>query len=433
MSLCVYRSALCDTSEVVAVAYYAAVAEVCGTSNRRDGDGVLGSDRVNSAGGSGGLDLSCGAGYCGGLLRGCNWQCKEHGCDGVSGIGEGEVIVQGGCGDGFGSQGGDGLHGVHGSSGVDGGLVGITPLVVSGGVEQVDSRKLARREKNKRRRKNRKERKDGDSGSCFMSEWCGSSSDQSRGIDGVKDGCGESESVVSGSDCVKDKCCGGTKSDAVPVQRHGVGLVSSGLGDVGLKKGFFSDLSTEQRVELQASRAALLVKQNKLAAERADRELEVLKATDIDVEKKRQATKLRAAIERNMVSIEQTHAKLVATDNVRRDELDHDVHTVVTDGMPSLSSGSISPNSSASMAEFRAMQKENLDLKDKYGKMVVALEKIGLTERSLPFVGKDLWSVDSNGAFVEKNESLFDEVFPDGFAIDPEVYYVDGKPKKRVF
>jgi len=219
---------------------------------------------------------------------------------------------------------------------------------------------------------------------------------------------------------VKSQLCG----------QHGVEV---GSGSSVLKQGFVGSLDEEQRKSLLSSRATMMEMQNRLAQEKAGRELEVLKAVDLELEKRKNIARVRAATERSMVSIEKAHAVLVATDNVPRDQLDHDVHTVLTDGVPGLSSGSISPNSSASMAEYRAMQKENLDLKDKYDKLLAALEKIGLTERVLPYVGKDLWSVDSNGAFVEKSESLFDEVYPDGFAIDPDIYYVDGKPKKRVF
>jgi len=198
-------------------------------------------------------------------------------------------------------------------------------------------------------------------------------------------------------------------------------------------QGFIGSLEEGQRKRLLSSRATMMEMQNRLAQEKAERDLEVLKAVDLELEKRKNIAKVRATTERSMVSIEKTHAILAATDNVPRDQVDHDVHTVLTDGVPGLCSGSISPNSSASMAEYRAMQKENLDLKDKNDKLLAALEKIGLTERVLPYVGKDLWSVDSDGAFVEKSESLFDEVYPDGFAIDPEIYFVDGKPKKRVF
>jgi len=222
-------------------------------------------------------------------------------------------------------------------------------------------------------------------------------------------------------------------SSPAPVWRRGAVPVSTGSGDLGSKKGFFSDLSTEQRVELQASRAALLVKQNKLAAARAERELEVLEATDIEAEKRRQSTKLRAAIERNMVSIERTHAKLVATDNVGRDELDHDVHTVVTDSVPSLSSGSISPNSSASMAEYRAVQKQLLDNEKKLSdkeveneKLYAVLKKIGIEPGVMDYLDKDMWTINSQGTLDDEAKVALEVLAPEGYVIPGQAYVSKG-------
>jgi len=433
MSLCVYRSALCDTSEVVAVAYYAAVAEVYGTGGRGDSDGALGSDRSYSAGGSGGVDLSCGVGCRGGLLRGCDWQCAEYEREAVDGAGEGKVVVQGDCSDGSGGQAGDVSCGVYGSSGVGIGSDGGSVLTAGGDGVQVDPKKLARREKNKRRRSNRKERKDSGYGGPFATKWCSGVSGQSSRIDCTKDERSGTESSTSGTGREKGEHCGGIESSSVPVWRRGAASILSGSGGVGLKKGFFSDLSTEQRVELQASRAALLVKQNQLAAERADRELEVLRATDIEVEKRRQSTKLRAAIERNMVSIEKTHATLKATDNVGRDELDHDVHTVVTDGVPSLSSGSISPNSSASMAEYRAVQKQLLDEQKKLSdkeveteKLYAVLKKIGIEPGVVDYLDKDMWTINSQGTLDDDAKVALEVLAPEGYVIPGQAYVSKG-------
>jgi len=283
---------------------------------------------------------------------------------------------------------------------------GVGP-VLSGSSDSVGgdacSRKAERREKNKRRKANRRARvRSGDVGL------------------GVETG------PVLGTGCVKGEHCGGIESSPVPVWRRGAVSVSTGSGDVGLKKGFFSDLSVEQRVELQKSRAALLVKQNQLAAERADRELEVLRATDIEVEKKRQATKLRAAIERNMVSIEKTHATLKATDNVGRDELDHDVHTVVTDSVPSLSSGSISPNSSASMAEFRAVQKQLLDKEAEIEKVYAVLKRIGIEPGVVEYLDKDRWTINSQGTLDDDAKVALEVLAPEGYVIPGQAYMSKG-------
>jgi len=303
------------------------------------------------------------------------------------------------------------------ASGVDDCVVGTVPVVgvvsgqVSGGPSclggdmQVDAKKLARREKNKRRRSNRRERKNSEPNGCPVPEWRRGASVQSP----VFPACGSSE------------------------VKKGLPSGQSPVFPVGVKRGFFSDLSEEQRVELQASRAALLVKQNKLAAQRADRELEVLMATDIEAEKRRQSTKLRAAIERNMVSIEKTHATLIATDNVKRDELDHDVHTVVTDGVPSLSSGSISPNSSASMAEYRAMQKQLLDEQKKLSdvearneKLSAALKKLGIEESIVGYLDKDLWTINSEGTLDDDAKAALDVLAPEGYVIPGQAYMSKG-------
>jgi len=243
--------------------------------------------------------------------------------------------------------------------------------------------KLARREKNKRRRNNRRERKNSEPNGCPVPEWRRGASVQS------------------------------------PVLPSG--------------RGFVGSLTEERRASLLASRALMMEKQNRLAAERADRELEVLKATDIEVEKRRQATKLRAAIERNMVSIEKTHATLKATDNVGRDELDHDVHTVVTDGVPSLSSGSISPNSSASMAEYRAVQKQLLDEQKKLSdkeveneKLYAVLKKIGIEPGVVDYLDKDMWTINSQGTLDDDAKVALEVLAPEGYVIPGQAYVSKG-------
>jgi len=125
----------------------------------------------------------------------------------------------------------------------------------------------------------------------------------------------------------------------------------------------FDCLGAMEGLALKKSRAAALQARNeleveraKLQVERAKRELQVLKDVDVSGETKRYATRVRADIERSMVSIEKTHALLRRTDNLPGESCGF-AETVV-------SGGSISPNSSISEAEVRQVQKDNADLNE---------------------------------------------------------------------
>lgn len=90
--------------------------------------------------------------------------------------------------------------------------------------------------------------------------------------------------------------------------------------------------------------------QNELEAEKARQELKITRMRDIDQEWKRRERATQRSIESSKVAIERAHNSLSRCE------------TVVTNA-PTLSSGSVSPNSSVSNAEIMAMKKENEDLK----------------------------------------------------------------------
>jgi len=162
--------------------------------------------------------------------------------------------------------------------------------------------------------------------------------------------------------------------------------------------------------------------ENELAAERARRQLEVLKANDVDQEVKRYRTKVSAATEKNMVSIERTHAMLSATGNVPG--AFHGSAETVVSGEPGLTDGSISPNSSASMAEFRACQKnlldaqsENADLKRK---MQLMSERFGFPMQHADYIDKRTWTDN------EENDLILGDMYPDGYGMNT-MFMPEGK------
>jgi len=221
-------------------------------------------------------------------------------------------------------------------------------------------------------------------------------------------------------------------SEKVPEWRRsaspvvGVGVISCGdsivAGDVGSSvvekgpvvsgHGFVASLDEIQRKSLLSSRAKMMEVQNKLAQEKAERDLEVLKAVDLELEKRKNIARIRAATERSMVSIEKAHALLVSTDNVPRDQVDHDVHTVLTGGVPELSSGSISPNSSASMAEFRELHKKSLDLEKRNSELIEMLSKVGISAEHFDKYDKRTWTD------TPENQAILDEMYPGDFVMD---------------
>jgi len=162
--------------------------------------------------------------------------------------------------------------------------------------------------------------------------------------------------------------------------------------------------------------------ENELAAERARRQLEVLKANDIDQEVKRYRTKVSAATEKNMVSIEKTHAMLQATGNVPG--AFHGSAETVISGEPGLTDGSISPNSSASMAEFRACQKNLLDsqseIADLKRKMQLMSERFGFPMQHADYIDKRTWTDN------EENDLILGDMYPDGYGMNT-MFMPEGK------
>jgi len=162
--------------------------------------------------------------------------------------------------------------------------------------------------------------------------------------------------------------------------------------------------------------------ENELATERARRQLEVLKANDVEQEVKRYRTKVSAATEKNMVSIEKTHAMLSATGNIPG--VFHGSAETVVSGEPGLTDGSISPNSSASMAEFRACQKslldsqsENADLKRK---MQLMSERFGFPMQHADYIDKRTWTDN------EENDLILGDMYPDGYGMNT-MFMPEGK------
>jgi len=184
--------------------------------------------------------------------------------------------------------------------------------------------------------------------------------------------------------------------------------------------GFFSELSVGDRVALKNSRAERYRKENELAMVKLAREIEVLKANDVGEEVKRYRTKVSAAIERNMVSMEKTHAMLKATGNVPAIGGGGFAETVVSgNDCPSLSKsaespkdGSISPDSSVSQAEIRMMQKENLDNKATIEKLRSYVRKMGASPDHFEKYSKRTWTDNS------ENHEILDDMYPDGIAMD---------------
>jgi len=162
--------------------------------------------------------------------------------------------------------------------------------------------------------------------------------------------------------------------------------------------------------------------ENELATEKARRQLEVLRANSVEQEVKKYRTKINADTERNMVSIEKTHALLSSTGNIPG-VFCGTVETVVS-GEPGLVSGSISPNSSASMAEFRACQKSLLDsqseIADLKRKMQLMSERFGFPMQHADYIDKRTWTDN------EENDLILGDMYPDGYGMNT-MFMPEGK------
>jgi len=117
----------------------------------------------------------------------------------------------------------------------------------------------------------------------------------------------------------------------------------------------------KEKSELQVSLEEKWRAQNELEVVRAKRQLEVLKAKDVEQEKRMQHSRMVKATESNLVAVERAHSSLKQTGNVPG-FVPGTAETIVS-GVPTLSTGSISPNSSVSEAEVRKLIKDFEDVK----------------------------------------------------------------------
>jgi len=157
---------------------------------------------------------------------------------------------------------------------------------------------------------------------------------------------------------------------------------------------------TAESMELRKSLEAKWKAENELAMLKAQRQVQVLKANDVDGEIRRYRTNVVKQTERNMVQIEKVHGQLRSSGNVS-DDMESRVQTVLDP--PSLTSASISPDSSASQAEFRAAQKKILDLEAERARMLEQLKKLDITEDQLEMLDKETFTNDTvNNEYVER-------------------------------
>jgi len=144
----------------------------------------------------------------------------------------------------------------------------------------------------------------------------------------------------------------------------------------------FSASSSPLATPVRSSLEAKWIAENELGAARAKQQLELLCARDVSALKKKESVALRRQTERAMVDIEKAHMSLKATGNVPGFVPGFVEGTVVGSEppvlAPSLSTGSISPDSSASQSEFRAAQLRILDLEAENARLKreVGLERV---------------------------------------------------------
>jgi len=188
-------------------------------------------------------------------------------------------------------------------------------------------------------------------------------------------------------------------------------------------RGAFAECSPGVRRQLAESRAKALQKKNELEVLKCQREIEVVGGLDVVDEQKKRRTAVVAATEGNMVRIEKVHAKLRATGNSTED-MDSRVQSVLSDGGRTVSSGdlgatpilsvgssSISPDSSASMQDFRACQKKNLDQEKEIKDLKLAFEKLGIPLNVALNFDKETFTDNTEG------NQLFEELDNGGGAI----------------
>jgi len=187
-------------------------------------------------------------------------------------------------------------------------------------------------------------------------------------------------------------------------------VLSSGVSDSSSYRGAFSTCTEEVRRRLASTRAERLIEENKLvaavSAQKLKQQTEVLamqaaevklrtakalqrhalvEAQDVEKMKKMHETRVLRQTETNKVAVEKAFASLAGSGNVP---------SLVGGHAVTVRSGSISPNSSASEAEVRKVQKDLADMTEcmdrlrvclaqgdfEKAKAVVAGEKVGLGE-----------------------------------------------------
>lgn len=205
----------------------------------------------------------------------------------------------------------------------------------------------------------------------------------------------------------------GVAATVVPHARYVAGVVNA--GDDG-------DLAASVRRKWMAK--------NELEAVKAEREAAVLRANDVDAEAKRYRTKVLASTEANMVRIEKVHGQLRASGNVTDDD-ESRVKTVLSGS--SATHESISPDSSASQAEVRQMQKDLIDAKAREDALAGYLKGMGVDIDLVPYYQKANWTVDSNGEFGDKYEEVLNRLYPGGFVDgNDSIHGDDGKVRHQV-
>jgi len=114
-----------------------------------------------------------------------------------------------------------------------------------------------------------------------------------------------------------------------------------------------------EKSSLQISLEEKWQAQNELEIAKAKHQLEVLSAVDLEQEKRMRHSKMVKATEVNLVAVEKAHSSLKQSGNVPG-FVPGSAETVVS-GAPTLTTGSISPDSSVSAAEVREMAKKLAD------------------------------------------------------------------------
>jgi hypothetical protein len=177
--------------------------------------------------------------------------------------------------------------------------------------------------------------------------------------------------------------------------------------------------------QLRSSRAKRLIAENELAEEKARVAARVLSAVDVDDKIRYERARLVQMTEKNLISASRSHAALSANgDGFAEGKR---VETLV--GSAAASSGllaSISPSSSVSEAEVRALFKRLADVEhrlvEKERALKVANVRLGLDPEGEK--EKDEWTVGDNGELLAA--SLIGEAMPDGYAM-LDIYGVSDK------